>query len=458
MKKISQHIKNILLIITLLLTSQYSFGQSYDASVAMGRTLNLREMNPGAHLEGSYIVFPVIGGMSLNFSSPISINSAIEESNGANYLNSSKLSSALTNNTLGTRFNFDIISFGIAINEKHTITFSSKLKVDSESKMPGDMVNFITNNSLNIQRDYSMALNSDAMSWGEVAVGYSGVVTKNLTVGGRLKYLAGFAYLGSSSNTSMRALSDNTYDLSGNIDIVMGSYNLDTNEASVNVNNGFAMDLGAEYKTDFGLIVGASISDIGYIKWAGETSMLKSQNQNSHYNFKGVTIDDNYIDDDGNIDEDKLDDALKALGDDILETMDIDTITNKSFNTMLTQKYNIYGNYNIDKEGRHNVSLNLIGRAHHKKRVKFGMATTIGYTYSNKNDGFRTFLTYTYDNLFGSKFTTGLVATGKVAQFYISGEFSPKFITGGICETRNLGLNMGLVFLLSNPNKTNFRK
>lgn len=432
--------------------------QSHDVAVATGNTFLLGEMNPASQMNNSYFVFPFFGNFGINVSSPISINKAIETRADGNYLNTSTVAKALDKRAMNVGLNMDIISFGIKMKHQQMITFSTKLRVDGDVMLPGQAVSFLTANSLSALDSYDLRLGSNMTVFGEAALGYSRTVWDNLTVGLRLKYLAGLAYAGSNSTANLILRDDATYDISGDVDVrLMGfaMYKENPNgstpedEMGVGVNNGFAVDFGAEYEFDFGLKVGLSVTDLGFINWnKGKSTQLLSKDPGAMYHFIGV-------DDIGQYMEDGKDfqDGLNKLQDDMLETLNIDTITNQlAFKKMLAPKLNIYGSYAIDQEKRHNVSLNMITRFNPTAALKNDFATTVGYTYCNKRDKFRALAAYTISTRLGSKFSAGIVTEGRNGEFYFLLDATPMF---GVYNTRNVGVRLGGIFYLAKNRNNN---
>lgn len=443
------------LVVLVISLSKTASAQSHDVAVATGNTYLMGEMNPASQMNNSYFVFPFFGNFGLNVSSPISVNKAIETRTDGNYLNTSAVAAAFDKRALNVGLNMDIISFGIKLKHNQMITFSTKLKVAGDVMLPGGAVSFLSANSLTALDSYDLRLGSDMTVYGEAAFGYSRTVWDNLTVGLRLKYLAGVAYAGSNSTAHLALRDDATYDISGDVDVRLMGIAMykengvkSENELGVGVNSGFAVDFGAEYEFDFGLKVGLSMTDLGFISWnKGNSTQLVSKNPGEVYHFIGVDDVGQYMEDGK-----KLQSGLNQLQDDMLETLNIDTIANElAFKQKLTSKLNIYGSYAIDREKRHNVSLNMITRFNPTAALKNDFSTTVGYTYCNKRDSFRALAAYTISTRLGSKFSIGIVTEGRAGQFYFLVDATPVF---GLYNTHNVGMRLGGIFYLGkNKNK-----
>lgn len=455
-------IKVIVLSLVVLTISfnKSASAQSHDVAVATGNTYLLGEMNPASQMNNSYFVLPFFGNLGVNVSSPISVNKAIQTRADGNYLNTANVASALDKRALNVGVNMDIISFGIKLKHKQMITFSTKLRVEGDMMLPGQAVSFLTANSLTALNSYDLRLGSNVMGYGEAALGYSRTVWDNLTVGVRLKYLAGLAYAGSNSTAQLVLRDDATYDVGGDIDVrLMGiaMYKEGTNgkrledDYGIGLNNGFAVDFGAEYEFDFGLKLGLSVTDLGFIKWnQGKSTHLVSKDPGAMYHFIGVDDIGQYLEDGKD-----FQDGLDKLGDDMLETLNIDTLTNQlAFTSRLAPKLNIYGSYAIDQAKRHNVSLNMITRFNSTATLKNDFAATVGYTYCNKRDKFRALAAYTFSTRLGSKFSTGIVTEGRNGEFYFLLDATPVF---GVYNARNVGMRIGGIFYMC-KNRTNYGK
>lgn len=433
--------------------------QSHDVAVATGNTFLMGEMNPASQMNNSYFVFPIFGNLGVNVSSPISVNKAIQTKSDGNYLNTSAVASALDKRAVNVGLNLDIISFGIKMKHNQMITFSTKLRVDGDMMLPGGAVGFLTANSLTALDSYNLRLGSNVMAFGEAALGYSRTVWDNLTVGVRVKYLAGLAYAESNSTANLVLRDDATYDIGGDVDVrLMGiaMYKEGENvggsdsEFGVGINNGFAVDLGAEYEFDFGLKVGLSVTDLGFINWnKGKSTQLVSKDPGAMYHFIGVEDIGQYMEDGKN-----FQDGLDKLTDDMLETLNIDTIANQlAFKRMLAPKLNIYGSYAIDQAKRHNVSLNMITRFNSTATLKNDFAATVGYTYCNKRDKFRALAAYTISTRLGSKFSAGIVTEGRNGEFYFLLDATPVF---GVYNTHSAGVRIGGIFYLNKNRNINY--
>lgn len=435
--------------------------QSHDLAVAAGdHTFLMEEMNPAAQMKQSYFVFPFFGNFGLNVSSPITVNKAIDSRPDGNYVNTASLASALRNRAINVGLGMDVISFGIKMKHDQMITFSTKIRVDGSLMLPGEAVDFLTANSLTALNSYDLRLGSDVMAFGEVAIGYSRKINNNLSVGVRAKYLAGLAYAESNSKAALNLRDDATYDIGGDIDVRLmgiGMYKEDANgnkpsdEFGIGLNNGFAVDFGAEYKFDFGLKVGLSVTDLGFIKWnQGKSTQLVSKNPWEMYHFIGVEDMGQYFEDGKD-----FQDGIDKMTDDMLETLNIDTLTNQlSFSRMLAPKLNVYATYAIGQAKRHNVSLNMITRFNPVAALKNDFSATVGYTYCNKRDKFRALAAYTISTRLGSKFSTGIVTDGRNGQFYFLVDAMPAF--GGVYSTRSVGVRIGGIFYLAKNSVRNY--
>ncbi|MEG1936280.1 MAG: DUF5723 family protein [Rikenellaceae bacterium] len=431
-------------IVLTIPLSKTVYAQSLDMAVASGNTLLLGELNPASQMDRSYIVFPLFGNIALNASAPTNLNKAVTTNADGNYLNADKVAKALDKRSMNVNLNMDIISFGVKFKKDHMITFSTKAKVDADAMLPGDAVTFLTSNPLTALNSYNLNLGANAIGYGEVAVGYSYNVWRNLTVGVKFKYLAGFMYAGSDSYADLLLRDDATYDVKGDIDMrLVGVDTENDNDIDIGANSGFGFDFGAEYDfEDLGLKVGLSMTDIGFIKWgSGASTRLLSSDPNGVYHFIGVEDMGQYLEEGSD-----FQDGLDVLQDDLLNALNVDTIYNSSFKSNLAPKLNIYGSYAIDNARRHNVSLNMITRFNPGKALKNDFAATVGYTYCNKRDNFRALAGYTISNRLGSKFSAGIVTEGRGGEFFFLVDAFP---------ARSVGFRIGGAFYLGRKTVTN---
>jgi len=135
-------------------------------------------------------------------------------------------------------------------------------------------------------------------------------------------------------------------------------------------NNGFGIDLGAPYQINGQISVNASVLDVGFITWKKNTMTLASHTPGEQFAFNGLALKD-FTDMIGNIGT-----FGRKITDSILDVIDIDTIYDKKYTTMLPVRYNAGGTYTFNDHHRVNLLLNGISWEHH-----FYPAMAVSYYY-----------------------------------------------------------------------------
>ena len=143
---------------------------------------------------------------------------------------------------------------------------------------------------------------ADASLLGDVSYGFSTHINKYFTIGARVHFLIGAVNANVSTAKSTLSLSENEIGISPSIELkasgiasgIIGS--MISAEDEFDIRNlsivsaiggyGAALDLGFEYKSDFGLEAMLSVTDFGAISWSNGYSASASGN----YTYSGGTI------------------------------------------------------------------------------------------------------------------------------------------------------------------------
>lgn len=293
-------------------------------------------------MSGFYLGLPIIGNTQVNVGNNSLTVSSLALSK-INLLNSIK-TTTLINADLQTNL------FGFGFRTKNSYwTFSTTAKSSLKIGLPKDFFNLalngnvneidgepqLENNTFNLK---SLSLEFD--SYIEAALGYSRSFDEKWAVGLKLKYLHGLA------TSNMRF---NKFDLVSGIDesklnidadmmySVPDFDNLSVSSLLKPLGVGGAIDLGVSYKPIENLTVGASVLDLGLIKWNKSTV---NYNLKSDYTFSGVSGLPifNIIDGSNSII------AVDSLLEDLSKSVAISGNTNP-FTTTLSPKINVSAEY-----------------------------------------------------------------------------------------------------------------
>lgn len=257
--------------------------------------------NPAQIPEGFKVAISLPGAYG-NISTPVSINNLITPTATGNLLDIEngisqlKKRNTILLNTHAHSFNLAFavgnmsFNFGHVLRNDFRLQFPKKLaEVAWEGNAPfiGETLEIAPQIAFNLYNEYSLGgtYNIDA-----------------LTVGGKVKLLAGIGTL-SSKNSSIEILSeDDIYQLNFNGDYTVrtaGMIEFDAeqgiivndelmqNNALFSKNLGLAFDFGATYQLSEKLIVSASILDVGGINWQDIPNIYKAE---GNARFNGIDL------------------------------------------------------------------------------------------------------------------------------------------------------------------------
>jgi long-subunit fatty acid transport protein len=181
-------------------------------------------------------------------------------------------------------------------------------------------------------------------AYGALSLGYSREINEKWSVGTRVKLLSGIANV-FTERSDIRLHIDEGLDP----DVVPHTYTAQPNIAinwslpeagfSPIDNLGFALDLGTVYHLNDNLKFGASIYDIGHIKWTSGLNRATSKGQNRPFVFAGVDLGDLFGNDDGFEFSTIFSELLDSVKDFLQLNMSDSTF--KSYKSSLRTSYNL---------------------------------------------------------------------------------------------------------------------
>ncbi len=397
MKSNIKHIfKTILLCAALLLSCR---ALSQDNMIFLGRNTPQKFIiNPSLVPENAsfFISMPIIGGIDVKYAGNISYNDIFSlSSNKKTIIDSRHLLKNLNETTkMRNILNLDIINLGFRISSRGFLGITLRGRTSLDMGFSKDAISFIMDNPLERTGIFDINLTPDALSWGEFGISYSHKVSKNFTVGARIKGIAGGV---SAQASSLRIEADKSlsrYMLRGNINILAGNLNLtDDGEKKYqlkNISPGFGADLGVSYlSNDKRISAYVSVSDFGRIYWNEKSSSrITSKNPDAQYEWVGIKDLDGMINGNKSF-KDVFDDTF----DEMTSVMGMDTVKT-SFTSKLPTTIQLGGKYALDRYFRHNVSLNMMSII--PQYAKKYYEITAGYTYSPVNKRWDIIGAYTY--------------------------------------------------------------
>lgn len=261
-------------------------------------------------------------------------------------------------NTVITDMGTSAISFGFRT-EVGFFSMDVTSRWDGNIYYPGDMARLLINGAAPGVNYNMNGVAADLTAFDEIAVGWSGQILDNLTVGARAKVLFGIGNISTkSSDLSLYTSQENwllqsdmqfnaslpfaevTYDADGNIEDIVIDEALENPTFSTvysymfnGKNLGFGLDLGASYRPIEELQISASLVDLAYIRWTDEVHQL---DYNTEYDFPGFELNFFDLDDDYTL-GDFIDSSLLSLSDSLSSFVDFTegTIYSKRLSTKL---------------------------------------------------------------------------------------------------------------------------
>lgn len=244
----------------------------------------------------------------------------------------------------------DLLSFGFRINPRMYLNFNFTARDLAYLEYPDDiMALFVDGNSEYIGQTMDLKLNFDGIGYFETALGLSYKINNRLVVGGRFKYLSGVLNV-QTEQAEFSLFTDEFYELtvSGDVDIKtsgieeMSNDDFEIGLSDINKyfkNNGFAIDIGATYKVTDKITIGASLVDIGSIKWKNNVSRYNLEKDVSEFTWQGLDIQKLIRD------ENELEDLQDSLG----NSFDFTETKGGSYKTMLPIRSYLSGTYQLPR-------------------------------------------------------------------------------------------------------------
>ncbi len=179
-------------------------------------------------------------------------------------------------------------------------TFDINLQASGSFYVARDIFSFLKQGQVGSASTYDLSGTSvSATAYTEVAFGHARKINDRLTVGAKIKYIAGLASVYASMEDSYITMSNDQWVVSsgasGNIALSGftmkdGEYEYDMSKIGLS-GSGLAFDFGGTYRLldeisiIDGLNVSAAINDLGFISWSGSNTALTGES--SKFTFSG---------------------------------------------------------------------------------------------------------------------------------------------------------------------------
>lgn len=375
-----QRIKNISVVLLFLMTlAGGAFSQQANTMFHMKGLPNSVEFNPAVHRDSSALIIG-LPGVSISSSTGFAYSDLIHYGTGA-------LKDSLV---------FDFIKFHDALEKENHVVIESGIdlfklgfrarnyffsidirdRVVFQGSFDKSLVGFLRDgNAKYLGQNVDLGnLAFNAMHFREYGIGVShDFMNGRLTLGARAKALYGKANMNvdklnlqvntSAGGESLTVKATGEANISGPVELTFDEYGFidETNDnfdiadyLFSNTNTGFAVDLGANYKVNNRLQVGASVIDLGSIKWSENVyNML----QDGTYEYTGADLSQSLNDQAEGYK--KASDVFQDLTDSIKSGFKINNSRNKYTASIPTKIY-LSGSYKLTEK----TDLGFLGRAY----------------------------------------------------------------------------------------------
>lgn len=425
-----------------------------------------------------YIGLPVISGVSVRVNnnfvnySDIFINGQPHDSIISilhpGYNIDEFLSKVKDKNFIETGNMVQLLGGGFSVGKDTYVFIDINERAESNVVIPGDLIKlaFKGNEQFAGSTIDLSTLRGDMRYYREIGAGFSRNITDKLRVGIKGKILFGIASF-SIKNNSLGITVNDDYSHTLNADLavnISGPVNvyMDSNHKVDSVvlddsgfktrsglfdffsgrkNHGLGLDIGATYDLNDRIVLSASVTDLGYIRWKKDVSNLRVKNQ---FDFSGLNL----------LDVVNGTKTINEVGQDMLDSLKnafVVSGTNEPFTTFLPFGITIGGSYNITR----NISFGLIS---YTKIISNQVREAVTFS-ANVNLGniFSTSVCYTAENNRYDNLGAGFACRAGLLQFYLLSDRIPlnwnrikdnsgNFVFPSNLNTVNIRLGMNMVF------------
>ena len=438
-------IRNILLPVIFLLIGISSLSSQNTATLYFMKDIAERnEMNPAftpnCKFYFDFIILPnVYMGVGTN---DFALNDFIFNQNGVTttFLSTQEnIDRFYKNIRPSTRFNLNlnlnILSFGFQV-KKHYFTFDFGLKADATIFMPKDLFKLVlygTPEEYKVNEYNLKSLGGDVNLYSDIALGYTNIINEKWSVGGKVKFLMGYANLTTNVNNLSLEASRESWTLKANAHANASlpiTYDrtsdggIDANSIALQSNNellkllykpagyGAAIDLGFTYKPIKNLTISAAVTDFGFIYWNKNITNGSINGNNNIDGFVDYSLGDS-------LSGEVIQERLKELGDELLESMEISEEP-KNYFSALRANFVTGIEYGILQD---KISFGLVNQLHfNHKNLYDELTLAVNFRPAN---WFKTSLSYSFLNGRGANLGFGVNFLFGIVNMYLITDFVP---------------------------------
>lgn len=371
-------------------------------------------------------------------------------------------------NFFETETSVQLLGVGFSVGADGYVFLDVNERIDGNLVLPGDLFRLALkgNQEFTGKTIDLSGLRAGIKAYHEFGLGYSRNITDKLRIGFKGKLLFG---IGTASliNNSLGITVNNDYshtfdanmevrisgpvivyqDSKNNIDSIKfdgdrfknGTYARQFFTGSTNL--GFGLDIGATYELNDRTFLSAAITDLGFITWTNDVTVIKANNE---FKFSGLNMED-YFNGSKTIDE---------IGRNMIDSLKnafASTVSNKQFTTTLPFGISVAGNFSITPQ----ISLGLLSYTRIiEKQAREALTLSANLNLGNV---FSTSLSYTASNYRYDNIGAGISFRAGVTQFYLVSDRLPIYwdkikdskstvVLPSSWNTINLRFGMNLVF------------
>jgi outer membrane protein OmpA-like peptidoglycan-associated protein len=330
-----------------------------------------------------------------------------------------------------TNAGLNILNFGFRAKDVNYFTFDLSMKIDAGVYMPKDLFKLFfygtpDENGINSYNLKKTGIN--AAVYGELGLGYMRQLNEKWNIGFKLKGLAGFAGAYSKINKFDLKASKNVWDIAvaGDAYIMTPAVRWNATDSTLTTTTdnwqnlikpqgwGGAIDLGVTYEPVKNLVISASITDLGFIRWNKTQDMVHfSANGDFHYtgaDFKYYNLNEGLI-----INLDSILDAFTNAVD-----WQKEQGSNRAINQMLTANANLGVEYGILNN---RISFAALSNTRINQNRVFEEITLAANF--RPADWFKTYFSYTFADGRGNNIGLGISFRMGCINTYIVADYIP---------------------------------
>lgn len=362
-------------------------------------------------------------------------------------------------NSLEQETTVQLLGVGFSVGNDGYVFLDINERIQGNIVLPGDLFRLALkgNEGFAGKKIDLSSLRGDIKYYHEFGVGFSRNFTDKLRIGIKGKLLFGIAAASIDNKSLGITVNDDyshtldanlTVNMSGPVNVYMNSkHNVDsvvfgaTDFFSGKKNIGLGLDIGATFDLTDRIVLSASVTDLGFIRWKNDVTNLKVYNQ---FKFSGLNMLD-VINGTKTIDE-----VGKEMLDSLKNAFNVSN-TKAPFTTYLPFGISLGGSYNVTK--RFSVGLLSYSRIIGKQlREALTLSANL-----NLGNAFSTSISYTAENHRYDNLGAGVAFRAGIIQFYLLSDRIPimwnkikddksNVMLPANWNTINLRLGMNLVF------------